>query len=180
MRKSIVLGLITLSFGIFGATAFAGNVEDCEFLKDKSHPDYAPGLYGLCVAWHNADDNAKDQLAEKFFDRAGFEVPGSVDEPEDPQDFYCPCWSDVTYEDICELGLPTVRAGLDVSFNDGIVFEGFLSPTGGVACRHTVQSLPGGEFVLDTLILNLSAEEALDCQAERDIIGTLYLDEICQ
>jgi hypothetical protein len=179
MRESIILGLLALAFGIFGSTAFAGNVEDCEFLKDKSHPDYAPGLYGLCVAWHNADEDAKDELADMFFDRAGFEVPGS-DEPEDPPDFLCPCWDELTFEDVCALGAPlTVTPGVQVQFNDGITFEGFLSPNGSTACRHTVQDLSDGSFLLDELILGLDAEAALDCQAERDIISVLYLDPAC-
>jgi hypothetical protein len=179
MRKSIVLGLLALAFGVFVSPVFAGNVEDCEFLKDKSHPDYAPGLYGLCVAWHNADENAKDELADKFFDKAGFEVPGSGD-PEEPQDFYCPCWAEVTFADICALGAPVaVTPGVQVAFSNGIIFEGFLSPNGGTVCRHTVQTLPGNEVVLDNLITTLSAEEALDCQAERDIIAALYLDPLC-
>jgi len=183
MRKSIVLGLLALAFGVFGSSAVAGNIEDCEFLKDKNHPDYAPSLYGLCVAWHNADEDDKDALADKFFDRAGFEVPGSEPPgseipPEEP-DFSCPCWSEVTFEDICALGAPSiVLPGVQVSFNDGITFEGFLSPTGTMACRHTVEE-PVGYNVLDILITTLTAEEALDCQAERDIISVLYLDPLC-
>jgi hypothetical protein len=180
MRKTVVLGLIALAIGVFGDAAFAGGVEDCEFLKDKSHPDYAPGLYGLCVAWHNADEDAKNELADKFFDRAGFEVPGSGD-VDDPQDFTCRCWSEVTFEDICALGAPLlVKPGRSVRFTDGITFEEYLSPDGSTACRHVIQALPNNEYLLDTLILTLSPEEALDCRAERDIIGTLYLDPNCQ
>jgi hypothetical protein len=177
MRKPIVLGLLALAFGVFVSPAFAGNVEDCDFLKDKSHPDYAPGLYGLCVAWHNADENAKDELADKFFDKAGFEVPGSGD-PEEPQDFYCPCWAEVTFADICALGAPANILGGQVAFDDGIIFEGFLSPDGTTVCRHTVRVL--GVVELDNFILNLDPEVALDCHAERDMIATLYMTEYCQ
>ena len=179
MRKSIVLGLMALAFGVFTVPAFAGNVEDCEFLKDKSHEDYAPGLYGLCVAWHNANEDAKDGLADKFFDRAGFDVPGSEDpDDEEEQDFYCPCWEKVSFADICALGMPAiVTPGVQVAFDDDITFEGFLSPDGLARCRHTVRV--DGIVELDIENVELTAEEALDCHAERDYIGVLYLDPIC-
>lgn len=99
MRKLISLGLCALMLMLFSGQVFAGNAEECNYLKDKTDPDYAPGLYGLCIAWHNADDEAAAALAEKFFERAGFPVTGRiVDDGNDP--FVCPCWDIDVLENI--------------------------------------------------------------------------------
>ena len=58
MRKLVSLSLLASSFIMFSTTPFAGNVEECEFLKDG---DYTKGLYGLCIAYYNAgNDNANE------------------------------------------------------------------------------------------------------------------------
>lgn len=180
MRTLVSLGLLALSLGSFTNIAFAGNVEDCESLKQTGQKS----LYGLCVAWHNADEAAKDGLAAKFFDRAGFPVPGSED-PEPEPDFTCPCWSEVTFADICALGAPvfseinTVYG--DVGFIDTIAFtiEGFGGDTGELACAHTIQDLTTGNFLLDNTEADLTEDEALDCLAEVSVIGTMYLGGGC-
>ncbi|HEX6092260.1 MAG TPA: hypothetical protein VFZ07_02850, partial [Dongiaceae bacterium] len=82
MRKLFAVGLLALSSGFIANTVFAGNVEDCEPLKQSGQKS----LYGLCVAWHNADEDAKDAIAEKFFDRAGYDVPGSADGDPEPEE----------------------------------------------------------------------------------------------
>jgi hypothetical protein len=86
MRKLFALGLLALSSGFLANTAFAGNVGDCDSLKQSGQKN----LYGLCVAWHNADEGAKGGLAEKFLQRAGYPVPGSKP-PPDPEPVVCPC-----------------------------------------------------------------------------------------
>jgi hypothetical protein len=175
------LGILALTLGGFSSSLLAGNVTECDFLKDKDSESYNPGLYGLCVAWHNADANAKDALADKFLAKAGFPVPGSED-PEPEPDFYCPCWSEMALEDVCALGSPLVAdvspgsSGI-VTFVEGITFEGFLNDTGVTSCRHTI--MVGGTTFLDTLETSLSSEEAADCQAEIETIATLYMDPLC-
>ena len=181
MRKLFALGLLALSMGLLANTAFAGNVEDCESLKQSGQKS----LYGLCVAWHNADEDAKDGLAEKFLDRAGYPVPGSEDEEPDP-DFDCPCWSVVTFADICALGAPVfsdiaLTYG-DVGFLNDIAFtiEGFGTDTGELACAHVIQDLlPGGGFLLENIVTGLTEDEALDCLAEVSVIGTMFLGGGC-
>jgi len=169
--------------GFFANSAFAGNVEDCESLKESGQKS----LYGLCVAWHNADEDAKDGLAQKFFDRAGYPVPGSeVDDPDPEPDFVCPCWSEVTFADICEFGMPlfTVFAPDssfgDVLFRDNISFnlEAFGADTSFAACAHVVQD-PQGNFLLDNQLTGLTNDEALICIAELQEMAGLYLDPLC-
>jgi hypothetical protein len=91
MRNVVSLGLLALSMGFIANPALAGNVEDCEPLKQSGQKS----LYGLCVAWHNADEDAKDAIAEKFYERTGYSyrVPGSETREPDPEPdpVVCPC-----------------------------------------------------------------------------------------
>ena len=191
MRTPVILGLLALSISFFANTAFASSVEDCEPLKQSDNKS----LYGLCVAWHHADDEAKDALADKFADRAGFELadflaPPSVPEPEpEPeQDFFCPCWSQLSFADICALGAPksvtrfpgmltAVRFAGEVEMT--VTTEAFSGDTLLKACAHTILSDVSGEAFLQDVIGGLSNDEALDCLAEADFIAVLHLDPIC-
>jgi hypothetical protein len=89
MRRIISLGLFALLVSIFSSTVFAGNDEDCVFLKGD---DYTKGLYGLCIAYYNAgNDNARDRIAAKFNKNA---------DPGDPtlpltDEVPCPCWDEL-------------------------------------------------------------------------------------
>jgi len=186
MRKVISLGLSGLMFALVSGQVFAGNIEDCDFLKDKNHPDYQPGLYGLCVAWHNADDNAADKLADKFFERAGFVVPGSEDPNTEPS-FDCPCWSDVEFSAVCALGEPTnVSVNMQTGMTFAVTFVNFATfnssnfGTLAPACSHVEQNiLPPGETFINNTITNLTPDEALDCQAELDVIAMIHLNDEC-
>lgn len=113
MRKLVLLGFLALTFSLFSSSAFSGNVDDCDFLKNKHLEDYTPGLYGICVAWHNAskngDERALARLEQKYSDRSGGDpIPGSADDDKDGQDpfFECPCWNELTPEYMCGLGEP--------------------------------------------------------------------------
>lgn len=186
MRTRVLLGLFALSCGMFAHSALAGNVADCDVLTDPDDPQYAPKLYGLCVAWHNANEKAKPGLADKFFDRAGFEVPGSVDPEPEPNDFECPCWSDVTIEDICALGAPSsvVSVGIftrvfwdyeSIEF-EASVRETYSGDTMDPACAHTIiaNNASGERFLYDVRSLDNMETEAAICLMEADTIAGLY------
>ena len=89
MRKLVSLGLLASSFIMFSSSVFAGNVKECEFLKDG---DYSKGLYGLCIAYLNTT-NAKAQ--EKIL--ANYRKKAGPDDPVMPgterQVAPCTCWS---------------------------------------------------------------------------------------
>ena len=85
MRKTILLGLFAFMASLFTNTVFAGNVEECEFLKDG---DYSKALYGLCIAYHNAgSDEARERILANYAKKAG---PG--DPPLPGTGVECPCW----------------------------------------------------------------------------------------
>ena len=175
MRKIISLGLFALTLSIFSSQVFAGNALDCEPLKQTKNKS----LYGLCVAWHNADEQAKDKIAGKFLARAGFEVPGSV---EGPEKFDCLCWNKLTFKEICELGQPTANANFPdrvaVTWVDFSTFTGELFGADTQACEYGVQDLITGEF--DPFTHNsetrLGEEEAGICWSEVVEMFTLYLE----
>jgi hypothetical protein len=96
MRKLVSLGLFALTLSMFSSQVLASNVAACDEVKKAKK-----GLYGLCVAWHNADEEGKNEIAQKYRDRTGGdEVPGSSTV------FSCPCWSGVVLSEIGEVTSP--------------------------------------------------------------------------
>jgi len=176
VRKLISLGLFALIISIFSSQLLAAKTGECDGVTKKN------GLYGLCVAWHNADDKAKDKIAAKFFERAKYRLPGSEDpvtEPDPTPDFFCPCWTDVSMADVCSLGSPSL-AMLTETINvviwkdevTGLDKEFFYSDAMG--CIYD------GQFVADEQVLdNLTDEETLDCMAEIESIAAIYNGGSC-
>ncbi len=168
MRKFVTSGLLVLSFSLLANPVFAGNEGLCESLRDNQ----IRALYGLCVAWHNADDDTKGFIAQKFRERFGEEVPGSEatlpDDPATGQDFYCPCWEEVSITDVCALGAPiavNVGEGFGLAaFRDLINFrlEGFGTNAGETACAHSIQDMSDASHILLVSQTSLTFEEILD------------------
>jgi len=92
MRKIITSSVLILLFSLFSGQAFAGKVEACELIK---HDPAYKGLYGLCNAYWNADENAQEKILAKFVKKAGPDGPGmpGLDDPE-PEPIECPCWTE--------------------------------------------------------------------------------------
>jgi hypothetical protein len=57
-----------------------------------------------------------------------------------------------------------------VAFTDGIMFEGLMSSTGTMFCRHVVQQWGSQTPELLVEITELSADESADCQAELEAV----------
>jgi hypothetical protein len=179
MRKNLLRGLFALVLVSMSTQAFAGNVDACDFLKDKLHPDYAPGLYGLCVAWNNASANgdqvAMDQIAGKFADKSGgLTVPGS-------SLFACPCWvglTDVRLFDFLELldesdpDLADVYTGVIAFTNSAGEFELFGADPELISCGHTI------DFEGPTSD-TLSPAQALICGMEIGEIRDMHATGVC-
>lgn len=92
MRKVITSSVLFMLFSMFSGVAFAGKVAVCEEIK---HDPAYKGLYGLCNAYWNANETARDRILAQFYKKAGPEGPGmpGLDEPEaDP--VVCPCWAE--------------------------------------------------------------------------------------
>ena len=179
MSKLISLGVFALMLSIFSGQVFAGDAALCEPLKE----DQNKSLYGLCVAWHHADENARDRIADKYFDRSGgLPVPGS-EEPESEQDFFCPCWDEVSFADVCALGAPSFSlinidpfAPSMVAFIDS-QFE--LFGTDSLSCAHVVQDLSGDIKFEDYGGNPLTDDEGLDCRSEIEAIASLFSGGAC-
>ena len=135
----------------------------------------------MCVAWHNADGRAKEKIAENYRRKSGgFEVPGSVNPELDPldPDFFCPCWTEVSFAQVCSLESPFSRfiygfinvvtwedsdIGLDEWFSadaQGCIYDGQF--TDGVQMSDS-----------------LSEDEVLHCMAEIEAIAFMYDTDLC-
>jgi hypothetical protein len=129
MRKLLTSSIFILMFSLFSGAVLAGDKGVCdenEYGGKKALQK--AGVYGLCVAYQNADDADKPAIADKFFQRFGFVVPGFSDvvpglPPE--QDFFCPCLEGADLELACSLGAPITDSF--VSYNtEGNILGGLL------------------------------------------------------
>ncbi len=119
MRKLISSGVLAVLLSMLANTVFAGNVEECEALKDGA----SPGLYGLCIAYHNAGSaRAQERILNNYNKKAGPgdpPMPGTGGVP-------CPCF---TSEDLSNAGaafacsVSSTGAGLDLALYEGGLFQ---------------------------------------------------------
>lgn len=109
MRKIITSTVLILSFSLFSGSVFA-DVSDCKEVKGQK------ALYGLCVAYWNANEKNQAKILLKFEEKSGgLIMPGLVtpvaDSREDPDPVFCPCWANgenefpATYEWLPDEGL---------------------------------------------------------------------------
>ena len=98
MRKFITSSVFILLFILFSGSVFAGDVSDCDEVRGQK------GLYGLCVAYWQANPKHKEKFRTKFKEKSGgMEIPGVdpvVQEDPDAQGddgetnpVVCPCWA---------------------------------------------------------------------------------------
>jgi hypothetical protein len=189
MRKIISLGLFALILSIFSSQVFAGNDDECENLKDKTHPDYAPALYGPCVAWHNADENVRDQILAKFVKKARTSLdnpgmPGWVGpaDPKKPEGMTCPCWAGVVLDDVDKY-TPADICFLDTPSGDVIFFDDLVSAsqtyvTDGINCAHMAAYVDdsGTEVTRYSTMQGLDDAAQQACITEMDDLVNMYFD----
>jgi hypothetical protein len=195
MRKLVSLGLFALMISIFSGSAFGGNVEECNFLKDKKLDGYVPGLYGICIAWHNAsangNENALINLEEKFAKKGGGTIPGSGGGGDEGGDqwFECPCFAHLEPAHVCNLGnlflnglnkydpetpdLDDVYQGIAIFLNGGIPVENFGVAADLSECSHTI-----GGTLISREPLNTLAEGYV-CGFEIGVVAGLTETTFC-
>lgn len=160
---TVALGLLALSLGFSANSAFAGNVEECEVLKDG----YTKGLYGLCIAWHNAgNDNSRERILDNYEKKAG---PGDPPMPGTEDEVPCPCWGETELLDAaCNrtlTGSGTNFASFDVGLVQFFNFE--------------AQCVYSNFNTGVTLIQDTNSEQSLTCAAELLALVSGDLDEFC-
>jgi hypothetical protein len=122
MRKIISLVFLTLAAGLFAAPLIADAQNECADLKDAT-----PGLFGLCIAYHNTDDpQARSRIEanyEKIRERSGFTDRPLVEEG-------CPCFSEEDFDhaiaahNFKDCGISTSGIGLEfIAFESGSTQE---------------------------------------------------------
>jgi hypothetical protein len=178
MRKIISLGLFALMLSIFSGQALAGDKTACEDLKDRNLKDYAPNLYGPCVAWHNADENAKDRFADNYRRKSGGDdVPGSA------SGMACPCWAGVVLEDVgkytpAESCYLNTTNGDFMFFSDAQDFNVQSYATDGINCIHEAAYTDdsGTEIERFGFVLGLDAAGQQACTTEIEDLENMYFD----
>ena len=186
MHRIIVMGIFALAASLLSASLAAGQIEVCEEIKHD--PDYK-GLYGLCNAYWNADEEDREDILRNFERKAGPDGPG-MPGLEDNGFFDCPCWDDVSYQNVCDLGEP----GADLE-GDFVYSDFFIDPgVEGVIQRiFSFNSLPGEcvHFIQDINsdgtqpVIYSKAFEKLDsethqlCRSEVFVMATLHQDGLC-
>lgn len=183
MRKIVLLGFLTVTLIVLTGSALAGNAGDCDSLTDPESSQYAPNLYGLCVAWHNADEDSKDKIAENFRKKSGGKaVPGS-------SDFSCSCWQNLSYG---EVGLALVDGELtelpvlfcdvsELNSNDRLFLggsgftQGFSAgfSNGTFGCAYLFAAPEG----ISRSIMALTEGEARVCRDELQGISSFYQED---
>ena len=166
MRKIIASFVIVMLFSMISVTAFAGKIDFCEEIKFK--PEYK-GLYGLCNAYWNEDDEENRALIlENFRKKAGPlgpDMPGlftDIPVPGEPTPVVCPCWPDGEIDlgvepvdcDVTEDQMIAVYDSWLVQYGTGILL-GLGSDS---SCEYN--NLDLGQF---HSITGLSAEELEVC-----------------
>jgi hypothetical protein len=209
MRKLVLMGFSALFLSILSFSVFAGDKSICDegvlFEETENEVVYDKkllqqlGVYGLCVAYQNASEEDKPGLAAKFEDRADFPVPGSEVATDLQAVFTCPCWSDISYVDVCELGSP-----FNSDFGDTTVwffadFDEFTSGEERIYSFNSVNSTPkfcafsieklkydeiNDQWVTDyfermTGVGDLSDSESETCNAEVKVIATMFEEGLC-
>ena len=142
MRTFISI-VIVLLFGLFSGSLFAGNVEACE--KIKHVPAYK-GLYGLCNAYWNADEEDRPDILRNFEKRApaGVTMPGLGEETGpvgETVPIVCPCWDyDVLEQELACNAYEAAYFGYDnTGDNSGEDWAVFNGP-------NTIQVFAGNTF----------------------------------
>ena len=161
MRKLLASFVLFMLFSMGSGSAFAGQVDVCEDIK---HDPAYKGLYGLCNAYWNADsEQARESILKAFKKKAdplGLTMPGL-------DSFACPCWSNLTKEDICEMGdALLISDGVDgfliLSVPDSSVSNWLTAFSSLGYCAHDMFEGLQDRVNLDE-IFDLSPTEALGC-----------------
>lgn len=167
MRKIVSLGLLAISFGFFSSQTLAGNVEDCEVLVGGT-----PGLYGLCVAWHNAgNDNSRDRIMKNYDKKR---EPGDPDLPGSGDAILCPCWGQTEILNaVCNYNVKASSSGF-VVFGDGNELQFFNFETDPTFCVYS-------DFTGTPVSIQLATtpEESLTCAAQISLMADGSLIDQC-
>lgn len=102
MRKSISLTALVWLLSVWVMPVFADQFGQCDVLVDDG---VTKGLYGLCIAYWNAEDGkGRDRILENYLRRAtGPNDPPQMPGTGTPQDLVqCPCWTETSLAEMTE------------------------------------------------------------------------------
>lgn len=157
MPKLFLLSTLIISCCISVSTAIADPAEGlCDELKGK---DVTKGLFGLCVAFHNAGED-RGSLLEKYNERK------NENDPSMPMDGECACWS--MEQLTADLGNPMFCLYPSANYPwDAAVFTkaqflvGDLYRDGTLACGYKNVQILISESIADQCAQDIAALEAV-------------------
>ena len=194
MRKFTFFLVPVILLILMAVPAFAGDKSICTPFK-KGEPNYLPGLYGLCVAYQNADEDGKQDIFKNWQKKVGEdglpqlpgfpypEEPGDGDPPVDENEIVaCPCWSAE------HLLAATCQYNLTSSFVDG--FFDFAQYDSGnvlfVADATSDVMQPNGSCLYQNAydpesnaLLSVTVEESETCHADVALLANEALLDLC-
>jgi len=189
MRKTVILGLFALILSVFSSLAIAGTVVVCEEQKDELK---SMGLYGLCNAYWNADnESARAQILANFEEKAGTADGGPGMPGLNPPAMSCPCWVGVELDEIDDY-METAFCILNDSTGDSAFFGIYNNSSGDQfynynvtvvddrvveSCIHLADYTTdaGDEITKDVSISGLE-EMGAQCAMEMDDIINTYFE----
>ena len=115
MRKLISLGLLALMTFTISPQIYADPADGaCETLNELNA---SPGLYGLCVAYFNANENARVRILANYLKRMQEGDPGM------PGIATCQCWADLAELQTWTNGKTIDSCGTSTVLSGKLVFD---------------------------------------------------------
>jgi hypothetical protein len=155
--------MLTILLSFLASPVFAGNELECEPLKDGA----SKGLYGLCIAYHNAgNSNARQKIWDNYDKKA---VPGDPKMPgtgTERKTATCPCLEDPNVVSIenwgvrvgeCTIDSNGTDQGLFVNLDTFFTTDFTTSSDGVIHMCDITQSLGAG------VMLSIDAAEYEEC-----------------
>jgi hypothetical protein len=171
MRKLISLGLLAFLLSVLASPVLAA-LQDCEDERDN----LTRGLYGLCVAYHNAgNENVRDRILDNFTKKAGPggpKMPGTElpQQPDpNPQEVACPCWpgEEITNANSYDAPAEACQIGSPIEF----AIYGFGPPEAPVVTFHIETGLCIYIGPYAARFLPVGSEEELTCRAGIQVLS---------
>jgi hypothetical protein len=146
MRKLISLGILALLLSMLASPVLA-DLDDCEDLKEDG---ITKGLYGLCIAYWNADNGrSQERILINYNKKKGPDDPPLLPDLKEP--VFCPCWTvdslialtnDLS-TDFCDTGELSDLVFASYAGTTVQVFAGdiFFTPMESTSCSIVINAL---------------------------------------
>ena len=183
MQKFIVPSIVVVMLVLSANPVFANGKSEDDPCADLKNNRYYKGLYGLCVAYQNADESGRQDII-KLWDKRVAELPPAIEPPLMPNrtdelvNFECECWGKFDSEQICNLGNQEVYS-TSTWFTTLSTFDVFAADSDQCLYRFYDESAEINPVENVEIQFDLSTEEgrsaSAQCVAEYEVIASAEL-----